>query len=200
MVFGSGRERSALPVRLVVGCAVLLSACALLKSTPEEAQPAAPSAMEFRYLSPAMRDAMLPPPPQFQGVEYADRLICQSGEHPNWKRTAKKGLVETFEVQCPGGFADTVVLDTAGPPPPSPTGYRLLNDKSFPEYRDALMAGEKKDFSLMLAELDAALKTTPDEPVYRRERIYALYSLGRPLEALLLGYLTGRPAVVTAAR
>jgi len=115
MVFGSGRERSALPVRLVVGCAVLLSACALLKSTPEEAQPAAPSAMEFRYLSPAMRDAMLPPPPQFQGVEYADRLICQSGEHPNWKRTAKKGLVETFEVQCPGGFADTVVLDTAGP-------------------------------------------------------------------------------------
>jgi hypothetical protein len=168
-----------------LACIALLSSCALLKSTPEETPPEAPSALIFARMSPGIRDRMMPPAIRFQGTDYVGRLICPSGDHPDWKLQDHRGARETYQVQCPEQEARTITLDTAQEPPPSQPGFRLLDAKSYPEYRDGLAAGEKKDFASMLSELDAALKVSPDDPVYRRERIYALYSLGRPLEALL---------------
>jgi hypothetical protein len=164
---------------------VLSMSCALLKSTPEETPAEAPSAMIFARMAPGIRDRMMPPAILFQGADYLGRLVCPGGDQPEWKLTEHRGARETYQVQCPGQLARTLALDTAQAPPAAPPGFRLLDGRSYPEYRDGLAAGEKKDFAGMLAALNAALKVSPEEPVYRRERIYALYSLGRPLEALL---------------
>jgi hypothetical protein len=169
---------------LIVACATF-GGCSLLKSTPEDTPPEAPTAREFRSLSPNLRDNVFPPPTLYEAVDYINRLVCPGGDAPNTKRAGRHGVVETYEVQCPGEVSQTLVLDQAVAAPAPPARFRLLSDRSYFQYRDALVAADKKDFHKMLSELDAALKTTPGEPVYRRERIYALYSLGRPLEALL---------------
>jgi tetratricopeptide (TPR) repeat protein len=162
-----------------------LAGCALFQSPPEETPPEAPTARQFRTLAPSLRDNVFPPPTQYEAVDFINRLVCPSGDTPNAKRTSRKGVVDTYEVQCPGAMSDTIVLDRAMPAPAPPSHYRLLSDRSYLQYRDAMIAGDKKDYARMLAELNSALKITPGEPVYRLERVYALYSLGRPLEALL---------------
>jgi hypothetical protein len=171
--------------RTSLAAAIGLSACALLKSTPEDTPPEAPNARTFRMLPPGRRDELLPPPAAYVSPDFLDRLVCENGDPPNWKRSNKRGMIETFEVQCPEVESRTLVLDTTVAPPNAPEGMRLLNEKSLPQFREALQAADKKNYTRMLAQLDLALQITPGEPVYRRERMHALYLLGRPLEALL---------------
>lgn len=163
----------------------LLPGCALLTTAPDQVVPESPSAREVMTLSPGQRDRLLPPPAFFDGTSYVGRLICPGGDQVDWKRTGHEGPRETYDVHCPDGRALSIHVDISQPEPPAPSGFRLLNARSYPSFRDALAAGEKKDFITMLSDLDTALAITPGEPLYRRERIYALYSLGRPLEALL---------------
>lgn len=173
------------------------SACATLMGPPEDTPPEAPSARVFRSLSPSLRDQMWPQ--LFDGRDYVDRLICGSNESPTWKRTVKKGLFETYEVNCPGEDSRTLALDVGDSPPPPPPQMRQLEPIPFAKYRESLFAIERKDYGDALKLLEEAEKLSPSEPVYRREQIYCLYSQGRMADAFLkadeLAQQAGSPLV-----
>ncbi len=162
-----------------------LTACATVEGPQEETPPEVPSARLFRYMPPGTRDRMLPAPQVFEARSYLDRLVCREGDQPGWRRVDRSGLIEHVQVSCPGEPPQSMVLDTGGDPPPAPPGLRVISPKGFPHYLDAMHAAEKKDYQRALAELNAALAEDPSEPVYRRERLFCLYSLGEVPSALM---------------
>lgn len=147
--------------------------------------PEAPSAQVFRTLSPGLRDAMLPPPELFSPRQWVERIVCGSGDLPGWRRTKKERLVESYEVECPGEAALPIVLDASNAAPPPAGPLRLLPARSFADYAAALKHLEQKSFTEALRALELAAAASPEEPVYRRERIYVLYLLARHGEALV---------------
>jgi hypothetical protein len=178
---------------VAIGC----SACATLMGPPEDTPPEAPSARLFRTLSPSLRDQMWPQ--LFEGRDYVDRLVCSSGEAPVWKRTEKKGLVETYELNCPGEALRTLALDVGVEAPPPPASMRQLDPKPFAKYRESLFAIERKDLDAALKALQEAEKLDPAEPIYQREQVYCLYSQGKMPDAFLradaLAQKAGSPLV-----
>jgi tetratricopeptide (TPR) repeat protein len=125
-------------------------------------------------------------PQFFDGRDYVDRLVCSSSESPTWKRAAKKGLLETYELDCPGEPQKQLELDVGTePPPPPPPTMRQLEPKPFAKYREALFALQRKDYDAAMSSLKAAEGMAPEEPIYRREQVYTLYSQGKMSDAFL---------------
>jgi hypothetical protein len=176
---GSVRARLSLLV-VAVAC---LSACATIFGPPEESPPEAPSARIMRTLSPSMRNQMWPP--VFDSREYVERLICPAGDWITAKRLSKKGLVETYEIDCPGEKPLALNVDIGYEPPPPPDGFRLLEAASFVKYHEAFAALEKKDFEGASRLLDEAIKIAPKETIYRRDRVFLLFQMGLISDAFL---------------
>lgn len=172
--------------RSVVLVALALAGCTLLRSTPDVVPPEAPSARVLFGLSPRLLDRALPAASARFRVreDFLDRLVCAGSDLPAWKRTNIVGPVETYEMSCVGLPAATLTVDTSESRPDAPAGFRLLGD-GFDEWRRAYGFAEKQDFAAALAELEKALVAEPGEPVYRRDRVYFLYSLGRAAEAMV---------------
>lgn len=165
---------------------LVLAACAASGLPPlVDSRPEAPTAKLFRSLSPPLRELVLPPAALFEPRAWVERIVCGGGELPGWKRTKKERHVESYDVECPGEPVLPLVLDASRPPPPAAAPLRLLAERSFPHYATALKHLEKKEHAQALRALDLAQVEAPDEPVYRRDRVYLLYLLGRTSEALL---------------
>lgn len=173
-------------LRLLLVSSLLSSACVSVFGPPEETPPEAPSARVLRFLPPPEREEVFPPPKAFESREWLDRVICPLGDQPGWKRTHRRGMTESFEIECPGFGKFPVLLDNGGAPPAAPAPLHLLALAGAAKFRESVDLLEKKDHAGALAAIDAARRADPAEPVYRRERIYALYSLGRTPEALML--------------
>lgn len=172
-------------VSIAMMVAATAGACASLQGPPEDVPPEAPSARQFRGMSPARRDLVLPPPQVFVGREYIERLVCGPIESPVSRPSGRAGAIETYSVECPGRGPVTVRLDTARDPPPAPAGLRLLEARAFESYREALGLMERQQLERALKAMDAALLKAPGEAVFRRERMVLLYMQERVAEALL---------------
>jgi hypothetical protein len=163
------------------GCA----SAAWLFGPPEDVPTEAPNARILRTLSPPAREEVFPPPRAFESYEWVTRVVCPLGETPGWKRTGRRGLVDTYAIECPGQPDVAVQLDTGNDAPPAPAPLRLLGAAGAAKFREAVQAMEKKDPKAALEALDAARRADPGEVVYRRERSYVLYALDRFPEALI---------------
>lgn len=162
---------------------LLFSGCALLRSTPEDAPPEAPSARVLFRATPAERARMLPVPPRFDLRDYLDRLSCLDGEVPTWRRTSIERTVATFEVECPGEPPHTLVLDASKDAPEPPTGLRQMPEAALVHLRDEQQKYVAKDLDGALAAVDAGLQAAPGEVVLRRERVALLFAMDRIPEA-----------------
>lgn len=172
------------PGRVAILAAVL-SGCALLRSTPEEVPPPAPSARELWSMPPSHREQVMPLPRVFVARDWLDRLVCPNADQPSWRRTSQVGPLEKYQLDCPGQAPVTTRLDVSQPAPHAPEGLRLLSSAGFERYRAALQAGERKDWVAAQAHIEGALTHEPDEPVYLLARISILYTTGRVAEALV---------------
>jgi len=160
--------------------------CSWLRAVPDDdTPPEAPGARVFRMLPPARRDELLPPERRFAAREWLDRLICAFGDQPAWRRSGGRDEKLRYEVRCPGEAPTGVTLDTTDDPPSAPHGMRLLDPAGVGQFRSAFVQAEKRDYRGALAMMDAALAAVPGEPVFRRERIFLLWALGRTPEALV---------------
>lgn len=176
----SGPLRAAIAFGLFVA-----SSCTYDRSLVAETPPEAPSARLIRYMPPVQRDVLFPPPENFSARAWVDRLVCANGEQPGWKRTKRVGMVETYEVACPGEPMFVKSLDTAGEEPAADPGLRLVERRSYEQFARSVTLSQKKDFDGALEAIDQALKLAPGEPVYRLERISILYGQEKWAEAFL---------------
>lgn len=173
---------------VVLSLLCALSGCASaswLFGPAEDSPPEAPNARVLRFLTPSAREEVFPPPRRFEPRDWLERVVCGLGESPGWKRTYRRGLVERYEIECPGASLVDVELDTAAEPPPAPAPCRLLDPVGVDHYREALEAIGRKDARAALTALDEARRADPAEKLYRRERAYVLYVLDRIPEALV---------------
>jgi len=163
----------------------VFAACTYDRTMVPETPPEAPTARTLRYMPLTQRDAVFPPPEQFSARTWVDRLVCENGEQPGWRRTKRTGMVETYEVSCPGRAPFQQDLDTAGAEPAPGKGLRLVDLNGYGHFARSVALSQKKDFDGALDAIDRALKQQPDEPVFRLERISILYGQERWAEAFL---------------
>lgn len=165
--------------------ALLAAACATLDGPQEETPPDVPTPRYLRSLSPNLRDKVFPTAAVFSAREWLERLVCPVGDLPGWKQTGRQGGTFVVEVECPGAAPIPVRLDTSGPEPSAPQPLRQLAREGLAKYREAVSFEEKRAFAKALEALDEAVRLSPEEVAYRRERIYVLYALDRIPEAIV---------------